>query len=225
MFEALPGELPAAAERDEHAGGVLLHGHHRAPARSSRPSCATWRAWALRRWCSYGGTGAYFLDRLAPGVWRLEVMPDAVPIRDPFEKASLSKAVTQILWNEQPLQISLADLGSSFTLRGLNEGNTAQAQAADGPRYRAARRVPAGGGGQIHRPPLRPNQHSTTSSWASSLPRQPPNWARRCGTRRRRRRRLASRCASGPRLTGAGPRRQRVSGGAALLWPHPQRCP
>ena len=80
----------------------------------------------------YGGTGAYFLDRLAPGVWRLEVMPDAVAIRDPFEKASLSKPVTQILWNEQPLQISLSDLGNTFSVRGLNEGNSAQTQAANG---------------------------------------------------------------------------------------------
>lgn len=81
---------------------------------------------------SYGGTGAYFLDKLAPGVWRLEVLPDAVAIRDPFEKASLSKPVTQILWNAQPLQVSLSDLGRSFAVKGLNEGNTAQAQAADG---------------------------------------------------------------------------------------------
>ena len=80
----------------------------------------------------YGGTGAYFLDKLAPGVWRLEVMPDAVAIRDPFEKASPGKIVTQILWNEQPLQVSLADLGPSFSLRGLNEGNAAQATAAEG---------------------------------------------------------------------------------------------
>ncbi|MDO7846110.1 cellulase family glycosylhydrolase [Hymenobacter sp. M29] len=81
---------------------------------------------------SYGGTGAYFLDRLAPGVWRLEVMPDAVPIRDPFEKAALSKPVTQILWNEQPLQVSLSDLGSNYTLKALNEGNSYEAHATDG---------------------------------------------------------------------------------------------
>ncbi|GAC1587878.1 MAG: hypothetical protein NVS3B25_04140 [Hymenobacter sp.] len=80
----------------------------------------------------YGGTGAYFLDKLAPGVWRLEVMPDAVAIRDPFEKASLSKPVTQILWNAQPLHVALGDLGSVFAVRGLNEGNTAQAQAVGG---------------------------------------------------------------------------------------------
>jgi hypothetical protein len=81
---------------------------------------------------NYGGTGAYFLDKLAPGVWRLEVMPDAVPIRDPFERASLSKPVTQILWNDQPLQLSLPDLGPAFAIRGLNEGNSAQSHAADG---------------------------------------------------------------------------------------------
>ena len=81
---------------------------------------------------SYGGTGAYFLDKLAPGVWRLEVLPDAVAIRDPFEKASPEKVVTQILWNEQPLQVSMADLGPAFSLRGLNEGNAAQATAASG---------------------------------------------------------------------------------------------
>lgn len=80
----------------------------------------------------YGGTGVYFLDRLAADVWRLEVMPDAVPIQDPFEKASLSKTVTQILWNDQPLQIMLVELGGNFTVRGLNEGNTTQTQATDG---------------------------------------------------------------------------------------------
>ncbi|WBA42219.1 cellulase family glycosylhydrolase [Hymenobacter canadensis] len=80
----------------------------------------------------YGGTGAYFLDRLAPGVWRLEVLPDAVAIRDPFETTSLQKTVTQILWNDQPLRLTLPELGESFSLRGLNAGNTAQLQATAG---------------------------------------------------------------------------------------------
>ena len=40
----------------------------------------------------YPGAGAYFLDRLEPGVWRLEVMPDAIWVRDPFEKPSPEKA-------------------------------------------------------------------------------------------------------------------------------------
>jgi hypothetical protein len=80
----------------------------------------------------YGGSGAYFLDRLAPGVWRLEVLPDAVPVRDPFATASLSKVVTRIEWNEQSLTLALTDLGADFQLQGLNEGNAAQAQASVG---------------------------------------------------------------------------------------------
>lgn len=81
---------------------------------------------------SYDGTGAYFLDRVAPGVWRLEVMPDVVALRDPFEKASLRKEVTRIQWNEQPLRLQLPDLGATFTLRGLNAGNRAEQRAQDG---------------------------------------------------------------------------------------------
>jgi len=38
----------------------------------------------------YDGTGAYFLDKLQDGVWRLEVYPDVLWLRDPFEKTSMS---------------------------------------------------------------------------------------------------------------------------------------
>ena len=80
----------------------------------------------------YQGSGAYFLDQVQPGVWRLEVMPDAVQIRDPFETASLKKTVTHISWNEQPLQLALPDLGQAFQVQGINTGNPAQAQATNG---------------------------------------------------------------------------------------------
>ncbi|OUJ72621.1 cellulase family glycosylhydrolase [Hymenobacter crusticola] len=80
----------------------------------------------------YQGTGAYFLDKLAPGVWRLEVMPDAVALRDPFERTSLQKIVTQIVWNDQPIRVTLPDLGAAFTVQGLNEGNTFNGTATNG---------------------------------------------------------------------------------------------
>ncbi|WP_324671153.1 cellulase family glycosylhydrolase [Hymenobacter sp. GOD-10R] len=81
---------------------------------------------------AYQGTGAYFLDKLAPGVWRLEVMPDAVALRDPFERTSLQKIVTQIIWNNQPMRVALPDLGTTFTVQGLSEGNTFRATATGG---------------------------------------------------------------------------------------------
>lgn len=81
---------------------------------------------------AYEGTGAYFLDRLATGVWRLEVMPDAIQVRDPFATTSLRDVVTRIAWNTQPFRLSLPGLGNDFSVRGLNSGNTFQEQAENG---------------------------------------------------------------------------------------------
>ena len=36
---------------------------------------------------TYEGEGTYFLDKVRPGLWRLEVYPDAVPVRDPVRAA------------------------------------------------------------------------------------------------------------------------------------------
>jgi hypothetical protein len=80
----------------------------------------------------YKGYGAYFLDKLENGVWRLEVMPDAITVRDPFEKASPSKEVVHIAWSDQPMQIKLADAGSDFDIKGINQDNNYQTKATNG---------------------------------------------------------------------------------------------
>jgi len=72
---------------------------------------------------SYQGTGAYFLDKLETGIWRLEVMPDAVWVRDPFQRASLKKEVSVICWNDWDMTINLDDLGEKFEIKGINTGN------------------------------------------------------------------------------------------------------
>ncbi len=72
----------------------------------------------------YEGTGAYFLDKISDGIWRLEVMPDAIHIRDPFEKASPKKEVTRIQWQKNRMQIMLDELGTNFNLKAINDGNT-----------------------------------------------------------------------------------------------------
>jgi hypothetical protein len=78
---------------------------------------------------SYSGTGAWFLDKLTEGVWRLEVMPDAIHIRDPFERASPNKNVTAIRWKNHNMSVALPDLGSGFGIQGLNKGNSLQTKA------------------------------------------------------------------------------------------------
>lgn len=71
----------------------------------------------------YEGTGAYFLDQMAAGIWRLEVMPDAILISDPYEKAAPSKTVSAIQWKKHYMDINLPSLGNNFVVKGLNKGN------------------------------------------------------------------------------------------------------
>jgi hypothetical protein len=78
---------------------------------------------------TYKGSGAYFLDKLEPGVWRLEVMPDAIHIRDPFERPSPRKEVTRIQWQANPMHLMIPELGPNFTVKGLNEGNSYSGRA------------------------------------------------------------------------------------------------
>ncbi|MEI9912103.1 MAG: hypothetical protein WDO71_22095 [Bacteroidota bacterium] len=77
----------------------------------------------------YEGTGAYFADKIGNGVWRLEVMPDAIQIRDPFERASPKKEVTRIQWQVQPIEVFLPGLTEDFEVVALDEGNTYSAVA------------------------------------------------------------------------------------------------
>src|SRR5690554_152829 len=81
---------------------------------------------------SYNGSGAYFLDQLEAGVWRLEVMPDAFWIDNLFGDNSLDKKVADVQWNQRTMSINLPDLGTSFTVQGLNEGNESSLKTSDG---------------------------------------------------------------------------------------------
>jgi hypothetical protein len=60
----------------------------------------------------YEGTGAYFLDRLSPGVWKLQVYPDAVMVADPYTGGDNEKV--RALWGTWPMEIRLPDLGEGF---------------------------------------------------------------------------------------------------------------
>ena len=81
---------------------------------------------------SYEGQGTYFLDKVRPGLWRLEVYPDAVPVRDPFEPPNLDKIVTRAIGRAWPMTIALPDLGRSFTVQPITAGNPESSRAAAG---------------------------------------------------------------------------------------------
>jgi len=68
----------------------------------------------------YEGTGAYFLDKLQDGAWRLEVYPDQVMVRDPFEQPRPDKIVSRLLYRSWPMAVHLPDLGSRFFAAPIN---------------------------------------------------------------------------------------------------------
>src|SRR6266550_895145 len=97
---------------------------------------------ALRRVAGYGssptvtyeGEGIYFLDKVRQGggVWRLEVYPDAVPVRDPFEPPSPDKIVTRAISRAWPMTVALPDLGTTFTVQPITAGNSRTERAVAG---------------------------------------------------------------------------------------------
>lgn len=80
----------------------------------------------------YDGTGAYFLDKLSNGDWRLEVLPDVLWVNDPFEKASLKKTVAILQENWNSITIDLPSLNSDFYVFGINENNELKIKAVNG---------------------------------------------------------------------------------------------
>ncbi|MDE5998382.1 MAG: cellulase family glycosylhydrolase [Muribaculaceae bacterium] len=81
----------------------------------------------------YSGSGAYFLD-IVPGTdtWRLEVMPDAEMVDDPFGNTDLKDAKVVAINRENKMKISLPQLGDNFYLMGVNKGNNLITTATDG---------------------------------------------------------------------------------------------
>src|SRR5438067_962491 len=80
----------------------------------------------------YEGSGIYFLDKVSAGVWRLEVYPDAVPVRDPFEPPSRDKLVTRAISRSWHMTVRLPDLGGEFTVQAMNGGGQPVARSEAG---------------------------------------------------------------------------------------------
>ena len=81
---------------------------------------------------SYDGTGAYFLDRLSPGLWRLEVYPDAVWVSDPYMRSSAGGETSRLIWRERIMRLHLPDLGNAFAVRQKDRSDGVDLNATDG---------------------------------------------------------------------------------------------
>ncbi len=71
----------------------------------------------------YNGQGAYFLDKIDKGVWRLEVLPDAIWVNDPFGQNSPKKTIGIVKWKEHKMTLNIINLGEKIIVETINEGN------------------------------------------------------------------------------------------------------
>jgi hypothetical protein len=78
----------------------------------------------------YSGTGAYFLDRAAPGVWRLQIYPDVFTVADPF--TGTHEVKVKVLPTRHMMSVSLPDLGQAFTVSPMGARTASPADAQSG---------------------------------------------------------------------------------------------
>ncbi|MGK9369955.1 hypothetical protein ACSSWA_13745 [Melioribacter sp. Ez-97] len=64
----------------------------------------------------YEGTGAYFLDKIDNGLWKLEVYPDAVWIKDPFEQTSLDREAARLYFKKHEIKFNASLFGQNIKL-------------------------------------------------------------------------------------------------------------
>ncbi|WP_029033491.1 cellulase family glycosylhydrolase [Salinimicrobium terrae] len=79
----------------------------------------------------YEGKGAYFLDKMENGVWRLEVMPDAILVDNPFGNNSLEKTLTVIKHGKWEMEVHLPELETEFEIIGINKENDISKMSSD----------------------------------------------------------------------------------------------
>jgi hypothetical protein len=79
----------------------------------------------------YPGTGAYFLDKVRDGVWRLEVYPDQLKVADPFAQPQPGKVVSRLYARSWPTHITLPDLGEAFHVTPVSSSGAVR-QAENG---------------------------------------------------------------------------------------------
>ena len=80
---------------------------------------------------TYPGQGIYFLDKISPDEWRLEIYPDSLMVSDPFVHPTIDQIKWRLVNRPWPMTLSLPGLGKNFTVQALNAGNTYTTEAHD----------------------------------------------------------------------------------------------
>jgi hypothetical protein len=66
------------------------------------------------------GSGAYFLDKAADGLWRLQLYPNVITVANPF--SGVAGVKTEIVPGDVALTLHLPDLGDRYAVRRVRDG-------------------------------------------------------------------------------------------------------
>lgn len=79
----------------------------------------------------YNGTGAYFLDKLENGIWRLEVMPDVYWLKDPYTPVNPHCKKAAVHHSIRQMTLTLPDIGTEFSINALGQNAELSVWAED----------------------------------------------------------------------------------------------
>ncbi len=68
----------------------------------------------------YDGTGAYFIDKISDGIWRLEIMPDVIRLRDAYQYTNGKQLVATTQWNTHTMKLNISNIGNEYTITNKN---------------------------------------------------------------------------------------------------------
>jgi len=87
----------------------------------TNPSSLTLIAgWGKSPLIEYDGTGAYFLDKVAEGVWRIEIMPDAIVTDNLFGRNSLDKTRAVLRYERRNMKFHLPGFENGFAIESVD---------------------------------------------------------------------------------------------------------
>ncbi len=76
--------------------------------------------WGNSPLVAYEGTGAYFFDKLGEGIWRVEIMPDAVHIDNLFGQNSLDKTLAGIDCTRRKMKFIFPGFEDGFAIESVD---------------------------------------------------------------------------------------------------------
>ncbi|HKZ64713.1 MAG TPA: hypothetical protein VJ111_00080, partial [Chitinophagaceae bacterium] len=76
--------------------------------------------WGNSSLIEYEGTGAYFLDKMGEGIWRLELMPDAIIVDNLFGQNNLEKTRAVIQYKRNKMKFNLPEFNEGYFIQSVD---------------------------------------------------------------------------------------------------------